>query len=467
MRLTFTPRRCTRSRVATSAGLAATRTATSPRRWLRTALQPLHAWTDRPRRARLGGRRAIVCGDPRVLGAVCDELRRQGWRIAWLFDELAVRPWLQRRLGGVRQIVAAGARLGPLVLPEFGRLRISFRGLELGPVAAHWLAERFQVVGRHFGAWQAAWREHLALEQPDVLIVDEDATPLKRLGVVAARSAGVPSLVVQHGLPCIRFGFAPLLADRFCAWRQPAAERLAAWGVEREQVIVTGPTARPTPRWRGPGRGGALRVALLATTPPRDERPDSLAFHLTHATHAEMLRVVFRAVAQLPRVELGVLLHPRTRDIAPFQAALAEFPEVPARLMRQGGDRWLATACCVVSCASSAGVEAARGGAPVVQLLPTGSADLAPAASWGLLATVRTVDELLPWLRRAIDAGLAAEAARAAVPFVPRAEAARRVAQAASELAARRAHGAGATSGSELAHIDSRHEARTPACPAS
>ena len=62
--------------------------------------------------------------------------------------------------------------------------------------------------------------------------------------------------------------------------------------------------------------------------------------------------------------------------------------------MSGGLDRWLAKADCVLSCVSSAGVDAALAGLPVIQLLPTGSGPILPHAAWGFHGTARTAGEL-------------------------------------------------------------------------
>jgi hypothetical protein len=54
----------------------------------------------------------------------------------------------------------------------------------------------------------------------------------------------------------------------------------------------------------------------------------------------------------------------------------------------------VAAADCVLSCASSAGIEAARAGRPVIQLLPAGSGNILPAEWYGLRGSARSLEEL-------------------------------------------------------------------------
>ncbi|HEX4147514.1 MAG TPA: hypothetical protein VHY20_00940, partial [Pirellulales bacterium] len=52
-----------------------------------------------------------------------------------------------------------------------------------------------------------------------------------------------------------------------------------------------------------------------------------------------------------------------------------------------------------LSCASSAGIEAAAAGWPVIQLMPAGSGELLNAKTWGLVGTARSRDELEELIR--------------------------------------------------------------------
>lgn len=57
-------------------------------------------------------------------------------------------------------------------------------------------------------------------------------------------------------------------------------------------------------------------------------------------------------------------------------------------------ERCLRDIDCVVSCGSSAGIDATLAGLPVVQLLPAGSGEVLPHDQWGLAGTARSAAEL-------------------------------------------------------------------------
>ena len=244
--------------------------------------------------------------------------------------------------------------------------------------------------------------QHFAQSRPDVLVLDEDATPMARAAILAARRAGAPTVVVQHGVPRVQFGFAPPAADLICAWGEPSRRQFLRWGIEPQRVVVTGsPGASVSPRIAK--HTGRREFVFFATTPPRDERPDAVAFHFTRAAHEQMLDMACRVVSQVAGARLTVKLHPRCRDTKPFAAALAAHPRLHARLVRSGSvAKWARNADCVLNCTSGAGIEAAAWGVPVIELIPRGSIDLLPSAEWGTAGTARDEVELDALVKRVL-----------------------------------------------------------------
>jgi hypothetical protein len=145
-------------------------------------------------------------------------------------------------------------------------------------------------------------------------------------------------------------------------------------------------------------------ILLFATTPPADERPDAVAFHLTSETHRRMLRIACAAVAAIPGARLTIKLHPRCRDTEVFRAVAAEFSSLRYCIVRRARSRKLVRrAACILNCTSSAGIEANQLGVPVIELIPEGSSDLLPAREWGTLGTATCEAELTRLLAIAIS----------------------------------------------------------------
>lgn len=355
------------------------------------------------------GPHIVLCGNPRILDPVCDALLDQGARVSWLVERFPIRHGWTRRNDSIGWIVCdrRESRQFPtsIALPP-----LCHGGVDLSRVVESWLAAQEETQTADVARCASGMRAQLRRDPPAHVVVDEDATPLKRLVIRESRSLGASSQVVQHGVCGIRFGFTPLLADRILAWDDGSRRQLESWGVGSEQISVVGPIARESftsevLRHRAErASDGARRVLLLLTTPPRDDRPDAVEFHFTSASHAAMLRFVVKEVARLEGVEFVVKRHPRSSADAALETALRSEPSLSAKIVAHGSlAEWIGASDCVLSCGSSAGLEAASAGAPVVQVLPPGSGNIVPAAWYGMLGTARTGTELRSLLATALS----------------------------------------------------------------
>ena len=395
--------------------------------------------------------RVVLCGNPRILDPVADELLRSGCQLWWLYDRFAARSWLRWRRRGVGQLFCDSSlgRKNRLTahLPE----RLSCLGVNLAPAVGRWMAGRLQAYGRRQTRAVREINAHFRRVCPHRIVLSEDATAFARAAVSVGRRHGATSFVVQHGVPGCRFGFAPLEADHFLAWGQSSKDQLVDWGISPAQIHVTGspqhnciprrqlsitagadaPATKPATRvlWGKASRAtGVLRslaaaeptgagtieaarelivssfkgspvkspkILLLATTVPRDSRPDFVAIHFNRQTYAQMLRFSLASVAKIEGAELEIKLHPRAPSDPIMKSVLAEFKSLPISMVRKGPLETCVSRCdCVLSCFSTAGVEAATVGVPVIQLLPHGSADVMPHDRWGLIGSARSENEL-------------------------------------------------------------------------
>ncbi|HUT90738.1 MAG TPA: hypothetical protein VMY37_14640 [Thermoguttaceae bacterium] len=403
-------------------------------RW-RRGLARLCRLLDPPRSASKAPHRVVLCGNPRFLDPVCRELLGRGCRVWWLYDRFAIRSWLRWRPLGVGQLVCESSDAGGNRLTHAVPERLECRGVNLAEPVRRWLADRERTYGPRQTRIVARIDAHFRRVRPHAVVLTDDATPMARAAVALARRHGAASLVVQHGAPVCRFGFAPLSADRILVWGRSSQDQLARWGVPAERIDVVGSARHqrcddgpPQVERMGSTDAGAKgrsashqdarpRILLLATTPPHDDRPDAVALHLTGRTYAEMLRTALAAVSAMPGAELIVKLHPRAPDDPVAHAVLSEFPAVRRRVVKSGAvEPWFDEVDCVLSCFSSAGIDATLAGVPVIQLLPQGSGDVLPHDEWGMLGSARSEAELTPLLLQALDTR------RKAVGWVERSE---------------------------------------------
>ncbi|MCE9606266.1 MAG: hypothetical protein K8U03_15325 [Planctomycetia bacterium] len=359
--------------------------------------------------------RVLFVGNPRILDDVCDAVLDRGAHAAWLYDRFAVGAWIERRASGIAWLTCDDEETAVDAFPQtLLRETVAYGDIDLGDVVETWYRRwRKRLAIAQARQWRRVG-EHLASLRPTHVVVDEDATPLARITVAHASRLGIPSFVVQHGVCCIRFGFAPLAADLFCAWNEGTRRQLEAWGVARDRIVVTGAPAqqqvackalrnRASPENRNSTSDAKHRIVLLATVPPRDDRPDAVEFHLTSRTYAAMLHIACAAVAELGDAELIVKPHPRAIQDPILTRTLKQFPTLRHRtIAKQSLAEVLAESDCVLSCASSAGVDAAAAGLPVIQLLPQGSGQVLPADWYGLAGSARLLVELRPLLQMAL-----------------------------------------------------------------
>ncbi len=343
------------------------------------------------------------CGNRSILDPVCQALVGRGCRAAWIYEQFAAKCWLRWRQYNVQQWLCDGSSGDGWHL---ARGRTEDSDAKFNQPMSDWIRQVANQQGQIYGRWLARLDEHFAQQNPAALVLDEDATPLARAAVAIAKRHGVPSVVVQHGAPYGRFGFAPLAADRLLAWGNTSLEQFVKFGIHASRIDVVGsprhdPQSAPLPR----KTGKRPRVLFLATNPPSDDRPDLIAFQCTTRSHREALRRLCRGVQRIDHAELVIKLHPRCRQQQVFRQVVAEFPRLRARIVQgRSVAHWFRQCDLAVSCGSSAGIEAAQQGKPVIELLDPGSAELLPAAAWGLWGVARDEEALHHLLTTALAA---------------------------------------------------------------
>jgi len=354
--------------------------------------------------------RVILCGTPRFLDPVCRVLHERECRVWWLYDRLAVKPFVQWYRKGIEQLTCqddsfvADESEEPIELPK-----LEFRGMDLRPLVSDWLKRRLASRRHDQRRWQSQIERHFQRIKPDFLVMDEDATPMKRIALAVARRNGGKSYVVQHGAPVARFGFAPLAADGFFAWGRSTREQLQAWDIPAGRIHITGSPAHDSlyetlqKTHRKPRKPIASpRILLLATVTPRDERPDVIEMNMNSRTYGEMIEAAFAAVESIPDATLVIKPHPRSRDDSVIRDASSRHTKVKTEQSRAGSlEASLRGIDCVLSCLSSAGIEATLAGLPVIQLVPRGAGRVLPFDRWGLVGSASNAQELLPLVQKA------------------------------------------------------------------
>ena len=356
-------------------------------------------------------RRVVLCGNPRYLDSLCRVLHDRKCHIWWLYDRLAVKSFFQWRRKGIEQLTCQDDSFVPEEAEEPIDLpKLEFRGMDLRNLVSEWLGKRLASRRHDQRRWQRQIERHFHEIKPDFLVMDEDATPMKRIALAIMRRNGGGSYVIQHGAPVARFGFAPLEADGFFAWGRSTREQLQIWDVPPERIHITGSPAhdllyeaiRKTRR-KARKPDVPARILLLATVAPRDDRPDVIEMNMNSRTYGEMIEAAFAAVEGIPDGVLVIKPHPRSRDDSAVRDAASRHPKVKAERSKASSlEASLRGVDCVLSCLSSAGIEATLANLPVIQLVPRGAGRILPFDRWGLLGSASNAQELLPLIQEAL-----------------------------------------------------------------
>lgn len=381
--------------------------------WWRRALRRLASGMSSRKEGQVGGPRVVLCGNPRFLDPLCHVLHARGCHLWWLYDRLAVKPFFQWRVKGIEQLTCQGDSFSEDEAEDRIKLpRIEFCGIDLRELVADWLSTRQVSRRQDQRRWQAQIEGHFERIRPELLVMDEDATPMKRIALATARRWGGKSYVVQHGAPVARFGFAPLAADGIFVWGHSTREQLQRWDVPAERVFITGSPSHDSlyealrKRPREKVRPDAPpRILLLATVPPRDERPDLIEMNMNSRTYGEMIEAAFAAVEAVPGATLVVKPHPRSQEDSAVRHAASRHSGLAVEQIESGSlVAALQGVDCVLSCLSSAGIEATLAGLPVIQLVPRGAGQILPHDRWGLVGSASNARDLLPLIRKVLQA---------------------------------------------------------------
>jgi hypothetical protein len=208
----------------------------------------------------------------------------------------------------------------------------------------------------HLAAERLAIQRFLEAARPVTVAIASDQHRIGRLTVQVARSMGVRSVVIQHGLPQAPIGYLPVVADVVATWSRASEEWFAGAGAPPSSLVVTGnPRADRMRRAVGPIRGRNVLVVLGGGGP---------------APNLALVRDAARAARGIPGCVLQIKLHPGESALTPkavMSTACREIPEQRVTVRHQEPIASLFDAASVVVLHRSTGaVEALMVGRPVI-----------------------------------------------------------------------------------------------------
>jgi hypothetical protein len=219
-------------------------------------------------------------------------------------------------------------------------------------------------------AWLSAHiryaRRELSLVKPTAILVPTDNNPPCHTYVQLARSMGVTSVVLQHGLDCEVSCLEDLHADHALVWSENRRQRYAAHGIAPERITVIGHPRYRTDRTPTPRRLQQAASWLWVTRPHRIDKCYSPRRDPQEG--GDILSSLLDALRQFPECELRIKPHP-CDDVAVYLEQL-RCSDVGDRAEIVSGDPLDLVKSCslVVAEDSTAAMDCMFGGVPMVHV---------------------------------------------------------------------------------------------------
>ncbi|MCI0582968.1 MAG: hypothetical protein L0227_08755 [Chloroflexi bacterium] len=306
-------------------------------------------------------------GDRRTLPALALVADPRAFR-AWRRTTVPAMPLLLG-VGEERRILASARRaIGPAWKHHRSHLPpLVVSGRDLTTVAATALAPLVARSTPWLFVERAALERAIDRTQPGVVVVTSDQHRIGRLSCAVAAARGLPSIVLQHGLPQSTLGYLPLAADRVVAWSPSAVEWFAARGAPAERLLRAG-----NPRLDGLVRSDRAGTRQAVASRVGVGADLNVLAALSVAAPEVNVRLVDTAIAALRQLDgsaLIVKLHPGGSDWRPVRARVTAARDLAARiriLERDSLYPLLEWADVVVMHRSTVAAEALAAGRPVV-----------------------------------------------------------------------------------------------------
>lgn len=299
---------------------------------------------------------------------------------------------------------------------------------ELPPLHGDWTArDAWRVLQATFTALVpaaceaiATARAALAACRPQVLVVGYDWTLEGRAGCLVARSLGIPTVCLAHGMIFDSPTLAHRLADYQLVYGEASRRLLIARGLSPSRVVVCGaPYLDRRPRQSGVIDPALARRCTLAAGRPWVLVATSGPGHsVSTAHHQATVRAVAKLSAAAPELTVVVKLHPKDRPEF-YRQAERDVPQVRWHVLRHGTQGlpatifgWLQGCSLLVTGASTAAVEAMLLDVPVLTIDLADELSAVDFIARGATHCVRRGDELTTAVREMLARGPANDALR-------------------------------------------------------
>ena len=147
----------------------------------------------------------------------------------------------------------------------------------------------------------------LHLLKPSVVVTEYDRNTFTSCLILSARSLGIPTITMMHGVINSPYGYTPVLADVVLCWGKRHRDQLVSFGVNPNRLMIVGCQRLQRQLTANRIVGSKLglsadkRVVIYASNPLADEDRRFLA------------RTFCRALTKMEDVQGCVRLHPSER----------------------------------------------------------------------------------------------------------------------------------------------------------
>lgn len=246
--------------------------------------------------------------------------------------------------------------------------------------------------------------------KPRSIVLASDAHRYSRLIVAAARSFGIPTVVLQHGALVIEDFYIPVVANQMLAWGDWCRNWFIQRGTPPERVTSVG-FVRGARKDASRVAAGSPRKLLFAAQP------------LTARVNEELLSIVGAALERNASLTVTIRPHPGEGRRAELQGIVSRWPATVTNRtvfspVGRSLEADLAKADAVIISQSTVGIDALTAGIPVFLLRHVDVPEPIPYLEFGCVLEANSPDELLSGIDALDEKVFRIELERAASTFL-------------------------------------------------
>lgn len=201
----------------------------------------------------------------------------------------------------------------------------NYRGISCGKLVAPRMDYLFREYFPRLRDLIRQVNQFLKLRNVSLIVMDEDVCDFNKILAKAAASQNIPSLVIQHGAPCLSYGFAPLSATHMAVWGEISRTKFLNWGTPASRMTITGvpkydrlikkSALKNEATYRAlkidPSKKTIMVCPGISSVNPFERYVENVS---SFEENFGMIEASLNAIAQLPGTQLIIKLHARDRD---------------------------------------------------------------------------------------------------------------------------------------------------------